>query len=774
MNELLAPAGSEQALYAAINAGADAVYIGGQRFGARAYADNPDMDNLRKAIDYVHLHGKKLYLTVNTLLKEREIEDELYQYLRPLVMQGLDAVIVQDFGVFRFIREHFPMLPIHASTQMAVTGVDGALLLKNMGASRVVTARELSLSELKEIHEKAGIELESFIHGAMCYSYSGLCLFSSMLGGRSGNRGRCAGSCRQPYEVYDQNKRRLNHKDELYVLSLKDMNTLSILPEIIESGVYSLKIEGRMKSPEYVAGVVSVYRRVLDRYYEKGRKAAKPEPEELSLLEKLYSRSGSTTGYYQQHNGRNMVSFQQPAYKSELDQTVNEIHEKYVTGPKKLAVSAKIVLRKGEPIELSIVSAAPDKSVSVTGFGEVVSEAQNRPLCQENVLKQLRKTGDSLIYFQKIEVSLENNVFVAVSRLNDLRRTTITQFVEKYLEGFRRHLPEILCQEQSKVQNRADTIAGIEEMVKDNETINKNSERKVSFTCRVTDGEQLSCVLSYKEIERIVLSTEFLTVEDCVQKTSEILRTGRECIIELPYIYREHGKRYVSKLFDKMTAVEKTVPKFSQGKLSYLVRNVDEWGMFVNAGKKGFHIDTSLYAFNSYAKELYYETGAGEVTLPFELNASELRHLAGAQDELVIYGYVPLMVTAGCLRKNLAGLKHKGTGCEPLMPCTEDDGSKKPGRTFITLVDRRGAAFKAISSCTFCYNLIYNSVPVSLTGVKEKLKTIPAKKYRINFTVEEPSEIKKCLDGIIRVFSQNGICEESQPFTRGHFGRGVE
>ena len=284
--EILSPAGSLNALYAGIYAGADAVYIGGQKFGARAYAENPENTDLLRAMDYVHMQDKKIYLTVNTLLKNQEIENQLYDYLLPFYKNGLDAVIVQDLGVFQFIKEAFPKMEIHASTQMAITGVESAKLLKNMGASRVVTARELSLVELQEIHENVDVEIESFIHGAMCYSYSGMCLFSSIIGGRSGNRGRCAGPCRQPYEVY-QNGIRRNDKNSLYALSLKDMNTIEIIPQILNAGVFSLKIEGRMKSPEYAAGVVSIYRKYVDLYLEKGEEfyqVAKKDYENLMDL----------------------------------------------------------------------------------------------------------------------------------------------------------------------------------------------------------------------------------------------------------------------------------------------------------------------------------------------------------------------------------------------------------------------------------------------------------------------------------------------------------
>ena len=246
--EILAPAGSYESLKAAIAAGADAVYVGGNRFGARAYANNFSEEELLEAIDYVHLHGKKIYLTVNTLLKEKELERELYSYLLPYYRQGLDAVIVQDSGVLRFVREYFPSFPIHASTQMTITGADGARFMEEQGVERIVTARELSLKEIKEISEKTSLEIESFVHGALCYCYSGQCLYSSLLGGRSGNRGQCAQPCRLPYKVDGKTS---------YVMSLKDLCTVEFIPDLAEAGIYSFKIEGRMKKPEYVAAVLA-------------------------------------------------------------------------------------------------------------------------------------------------------------------------------------------------------------------------------------------------------------------------------------------------------------------------------------------------------------------------------------------------------------------------------------------------------------------------------------------------------------------------------------
>lgn len=272
--ELLAPGGSYETVIAALNAGADAVYTGGEKFGARANADNLTIEQLKSVIDYAHLHGRKIYLTINTLLKENEIKKELYDYLEPLYVHGLDAVIVQDYGVLEFVRKYFPQLHVHASTQMTILGELTVKELKNKGVTRIVTPRELSIPEIKKIKENCDIEIESFVHGALCYCYSGQCLLSSYIGGRSGNRGRCAQPCRMEYDVV-KNGKVLNPGDSKYVLSPKDICTLKILPDIIESGVYSLKIEGRMKKPEYTAGVVSIYRKYIDLYLQFGQKNIK-------------------------------------------------------------------------------------------------------------------------------------------------------------------------------------------------------------------------------------------------------------------------------------------------------------------------------------------------------------------------------------------------------------------------------------------------------------------------------------------------------------------
>lgn len=312
--EILAPAGSVEGLKAAIAAGCDAVYIGGNRFGARAFADNPNLDEMIDAIAYCHLHDVKIYLTVNTILKDREIQNALFSFLRPYYEAGIDAVIVQDMGVLRFIKEHFPALAIHASTQMTLTMGKGTKLLEQYHVTRMVPARELTIEELCQMRRDTDLELEVFVHGALCYCYSGQCLFSSMLGGRSGNRGRCAQPCRMPYQCQKPSKKGADRLTEPkihgmaagdYLLSPKELCNLLYLSELIEAGVDSFKIEGRMKRPEYTALVTAIYRKYVDLYFTLGKKGyqrylsehEKEWQEDLRCLAEIYNRSGFTQGY---------------------------------------------------------------------------------------------------------------------------------------------------------------------------------------------------------------------------------------------------------------------------------------------------------------------------------------------------------------------------------------------------------------------------------------------------------------------------------------------
>lgn len=724
--EILAPAGSLDTLYAGINAGADAIYIGGTKFGARAYADNPDEYNLLQAIDYVHFNNRKIYLTVNTLIKNNEIEEQLYDYIYPLYKQGLDAVIVQDLGVFEFIRNNFRDLDIHASTQMAVSGVESAKLLKKMGASRVVTARELSLMELNNIHNNVDIEIESFIHGAMCYSYSGMCLFSSMIGGRSGNRGRCAGPCRQPYEVYMGGKR-INNENNLYALSLRDMNTLEIIPEIIDSGVFSLKIEGRMKSPEYCAGVVSIYRKYVDLFFEKGKDNYRIDKNDMRNLSDLYSRSGSTTGYYKTHNSRNMISLQKPAYKTENMDFINEINSRYCNGKRYKNVNADIKLKSGKNAILTIYT----DEMSVTETGNKVDDALNRPIDKENVIKQLNKTGESLLKFQKINIEMDDNIFIPVKQLNELRRNAVTKFEEEFLAGYRKNIDNY----------NYDCTGNYKEKVTDKPDI---KEVNTNIICMIYSNEQLSAVLEQPEIKDIYVCTDMLDTDECIEAVNKVSDSGKSPYIVLPAVFRQKDKAYIDNLLKKI----------SDRISGVVIKNIDELGYADEKLIENIYIDNSLYSFNDYAYEYLKKMKAKRITLPFELNYKELRRLAKEDNELVVYGKIPLMITANCINNTFSGCDRKAKDVE--------------------IKDRLGINFNVFNCCNFCYNIIFNNVPLSLLDRQNKIKCINTANLRLNFTTEDYKQTKYILEKYVKVFYYNEYSDEIKEFTRGHFNRGVE
>ena len=418
--ELLAPAGNFETLLAVINAGADAVYLAGNKFGARAYADNFNDEELLEAIEVSHLFGLKIYLTVNTLLKPNEI-NSLKQYLEPLVQRGLDGVIVQDLGVLNLIEREFPKLAIHASTQMSIVGPYAVKLLKEHHVTRIVPARECTLEDIVNIKKECDIEVESFIHGAMCYSYSGLCLFSSLLGGRSGNRGRCAQPCRLPYHTKNQK--------DVYPLSMKDMCTISIISELIEAGVDSFKIEGRMKKAEYAAGVVSVYRKYIDRYYN--NESCTVKKEDMDLLRKLYIRNEISEGYYHKHNGRDMITIGPGAYVGADEELLSYLNQKYVAPKPTIPVRCEIDFGVGEPISLSYSY----KNHKAKVVKDVVCEAKNAPITKEKLIEQVSKLGDTYFKIDSIDVRMKGMGFAPIKILNEIRRECVQNLKELIIYG---------------------------------------------------------------------------------------------------------------------------------------------------------------------------------------------------------------------------------------------------------------------------------------------------------------------------------------------------
>lgn len=730
--ELLTPAGSPAAFYAAVNAGADAVYLGGAKFGARAYAENFTTEELVSCIRYGRIVGCKVYLTVNTLMKENEL-NELNDYLRPFYEAGLDGVIVQDFGAFRQIKENFPGLELHASTQMTLCSSYGAELLKTMGASRIVPARELSLAELAEIRQTVDIELETFIHGAMCYCYSGQCLFSSILGGRSGNRGRCAQPCRLPYSVKLDGRR----SREQYPLSLKDMCTIEHLPEFIEAGIDSFKIEGRMKRPEYAAGVTSIYRKYIDRYYQlrksygtvEAAERFRVEKQDRKVLSSLYIRSEVQDGYYFKHNGREMVTLDSPAYSATDDALLQRLHEQFLGDKKRVPVVLKGYFHIGSPARLEISSG----SCSVFVTGQAVDHALKQPVTEENVRKQLSKLGDTYFCAEEISVELDPDAFYPLKQINDLRRLAVTALEEKMLAGV-----------ENRKQPPASITAGTSEIFFSEKT-------QTGFAVSVTTHEQLAELEDW--LNRNPADTGITTIYVngnliAYDRDGNLEICGRlsgrsRMFLTLPYVLRNADQTYLDRLYALCGERESC---FS----GYLLRSADGLGYLSGREKNGeWHFDASLYTWNTQAL-LQLGGQAGSFCLPYELNKAEQQRLTayGVPFEKVVYGRIPMMVTANCVLRTT-------------------DQCRKNSDTETVLCDRYHKEFPVIRDCAHCMNIIYNSVPLVL--LRDLPRWRDRARLRLDFTVESPEEMRKVLDVFLL-----GTQMELGEYTTGHEKRGVE
>lgn len=749
--ELLAPAGSVEGFYGAVHGGADAVYLGGSRFGARAYAENFTDAELVKCIRYGHLLGRKIYLTVNTLLKEEELT-ELYDYLQPFYEAGLDAVIVQDIGVLRFIRKHFPALELHASTQMTLCSHYGAELLEELGVCRIVPSRELSLQELSELKCRTGMELETFVHGAMCYCYSGQCLFSSILGGRSGNRGRCAQPCRLPYQVRTGKEQ----CKTCYPMSLKDMCTIEHIPQLVEAGIDSFKIEGRMKKPEYAAGVTSVYRRYIDRYYELRERFGKERAaeryrvsrEDLDMLSALYIRSGKHEGYYFQHNGREMVTLSDPAYSGNDEKLVAEIRTRYLEERLKLPVRVTGTFVPGQPAEVTLQTG----KVSVTVQGMPVDQAQKQPVTVENVRKQLGKMGDSAFLPEQMELKVGEDAFYPLKQINELRREAVLALEQALLE----ENGHIRCEDR-KTQTKGDVrVKDVFQVENDLKGVSSGHRGKGRETAGISVGirtlEQLQGVADYfsdalgKRLKRLYIDGDLLLEHGEAVSLCKGMQDDVELYVSLPYIVRQEDESSLESLSELI----EQFPVFR----GVLARSLDGLAF---ARKKGYcsRLDAGVYCWNSMTLEELQPMTSG-FCLPLELKAGEQRRLLEADKKLsgcgrfekLVYGRIPMMVTANCLLRTTEG-------CRP----------KEYRQT--VLVDRYRKEFPVIRNCRHCMNVIYNSVPLSLhQSLGEWRETADV---RLDFTVEDGKETMQILDG----FLGKGTLPYEE-YTTGHERRGVE
>ena len=736
--ELLAPAGSLKTLKAVIHAGADAVYLGGSMFGARAYANNFNEEELLEAIRFGHIHGRKIILAVNTLLKEYEL-GQLYDYLRPYYEAGVDAVIVQDMGVMEFIKTHFPNLPIHTSTQMTITNVEGARLLKEQGVERVVTAREMSLEEIQRIHDEVGVELESFIHGALCYCYSGQCLFSSIIGGRSGNRGRCAQPCRLSYEVL-QGEKSLTGHHATPILSLKDMCTLPFLYELADHGVYSFKIEGRMKTPEYAAGVVSIYRKYMDSYLDGSRIPV--EKKDIRALLELGNRGGFTNGYYYHHNDSDMLSGESASHNKSEGVLQDNIRREYVDTELKEKIKGKLILNKECPAKIEVQYG----KIKVSYQGDMVLVAQNRPLTKEVVTEKITKTGNTPFVFENLEVTMDDDIFMPVNQLNQLRRGALEALEEALLKPYERTLPE-LVETSSAETDRQTTGNAIKEKQISGQSLSQTSGQQSAGSSTevrvlIEDAEQLPAVLKADFVDTVYLDCMLYTRENLIHKLSEdidrVHASGKKVFYVFPFIFRQQTSLFY----------EKIMPELKKLPLNgIMVRSLDEIAFIKEWGNENWQMvsDSNLYTYSNEAAEYFYRLGMIQDTIPVELNRKEILRRENSRSEMIIYGRLPLMITAQCIHKVL------------------------------NLKDRYSVHFPVKNFCSECYNVIYNSLPVCLFKEDVTVKKIAPAAVRLSFTTETEEETEQILTIYGDIYKNGGILGQMpMECTNGHFKRGVE
>lgn len=586
--ELLAPAGSAQSLRAAIAAGADAVYFGGGSFNARINAKNFSEKELEEAIALLHDCGKRAYLTLNTLVRGRETEDYL-RFAERAYLMGVDALIVADLGGAAAIHRHLPELELHASTQMSGHNLAAAELLAAHGFSRMVCARELSRENLEYLVKNSPIEIEAFVHGALCVSHSGQCLFSSIVGGRSGNRGECAQPCRLPYSVGGR---------DAYPLSLKDLSLASHITELCEMGVSSLKLEGRMKSPEYVFGVTRAFRTLLD----EGRNA---DADELSRLAAVFSRDGFTDGYYMNKIGSSMLGRRSEEQKKFSRLSLNSSEKIDEVRPVKRPITAEAVIVLGSPSRLTLTCG----DVGVCAEGPAPERAINAPLSRESVEKSLSKLGDTSFSLEAITVSLDENegVILPVSALNALRREAC-RLLGKKLEEKTAKAPR----------------AGFEKYVPRTSERERRSLNSARFYApeQITERARNYFDIIYLPLDKFSGECEGVIIPPVItdSERGEI----REQLVRA----REAGAKYA--LLTGLGALE-------------LVR---ECGLIP-------HGDFRLNVYNNESVAFLEELGIDRIMLSPELPLGAMRGVRG-ETSAIVYGRIPLMLLEKCVGRELS------------------------------------------------------------------------------------------------------------------------
>lgn len=782
--ELLAPAGSMESLIAAINNGADAIYLGGSKFSARAYASNFDNETMMNAVDYAHSYGVKVYVTMNTLLKQSELKEAL-KYVGYLYEIGVDALIIQDTGLINLSKKVYPKFELHASTQMTVHNGEGALYFREKGLQRIVLSRELSLDEIKHISTDLGIETEIFVHGALCVCYSGQCLMSSMIGGRSGNRGRCAQSCRMQYTL----KGETTGEKKGYLLSPKDTCLIEDIESIIKSGTSSLKVEGRMKKPEYVAGVTQNYRKAIDKVEKQTKFDLNKGRNQLA---QLFNRQGFSKAYLYKNTGKDMMSFNYAKntgvfigkvqdngevileenvalgdgirfeddgftlskivlkgkevkeaskgdrvklfptggykkgyrlFKMSDKKLFDELHDYVKPYKKKILLTGEVEFKVNAPVILKTIFNGKEYKV----YGDIIEEATSKPLSQDRVEESLKKSGEIPYKFDEIIFNVFDDGFIRIASLNNLRRELFENILKDNTSSYRR----------KRIMNEA-------------EVSHAKFDGKIGYIYSCITKDQLRALMEDSRVENIALNIFYSRIKGSLNKgdIKELneMSHNKNIYLKIPEIIKQEFN-FITKVIDELSPYIKGIITSNAG----IIRRYRD-SMFIIG-------DYKLNIFNNEGAEFYSE----DVDIPclsLELNRREIKEVMKdikCKVGVNIYGKTELMVSEYCPVGSTFGNKSSNKECSG--PCMKDD---------FTLIDRMNEKFRVLCDNN-CRSHILNSLPINLIEEAEEMKTFNIENFRVDFLDETYEEVK---DVLVQINS--GKKNETRTYTKGHYKRGVE
>ena len=714
--ELLSPAGSPEALEAAVMAGADAVYLGGSGFNARMNAHNFDKVALAEAVRFAHGYGSRVYLTLNTQIYDREVKEAVAAACEA-AEAGVDGLIIADMGVSSYIHEALPALPLHASTQFSCHNRYAGKALASMGFSRFVMAREATLEDLQISARESGLEVEVFVHGALCVSHSGQCLFSSLVGGRSGNRGLCAQPCRLPYRGVGGKAQAKPSRGDSYPLSLKDLSLACHVPALIESGVASLKIEGRMKSPAYVGGVTAIYRQLLD----EGRGATR---EEMQALANLFSREGFTDGYFKAQISGHMLGVRTDADKANTSDAEKPVTSKSGHLPLDMVVSVKA----DEPVTLTLTAPAygqgeqDNQLLTCTVTSDAPQPALSRPTDQETLAKQLSRLGGTAYRLGELTCHVADGLMVPVSKLNALRREGV-EAMDKMRETAL----------ATMAQNRA-----IHGQVAEKISATPMSSSDVIYSARFERAEQIPSVA------HTFFDVIYLPLFAWVKASESAKAYG---VILPPVIF----DREVDMVKRKLSAV------LGEGATHLMVGNICHVSLVeevlatlppeVSSGVV-MHGDFRLNVCNTLSASQYVGMGFTDVLMSPELTLPRMRDIiqsAPLACGAVVYGRIPLMLLEKCAIRGLypdSGVSAPcGKAGEACAMCHQNKAE---------MVDRKGVKFPILRVYPH-RNVIYNSRPLSMTDRGDALDSAHIGQRHMIFSVETPQEVSAVI-----LATQNG------------------